>query len=145
MRFLITAGIDPSKQNHAADVTVNEDLIAAYMKFNEEMHKAGVLIASEGLHPAGARARVVVKDGKRVSTDGPFTETKELVGGLYIIEVASREEAIQWMLRCPVGLGTDEVLEIYQMTALTDIPPEFLDVIKRAAPSWSESVLAPRR
>jgi hypothetical protein len=145
MRFLITAGVDPNKPKPEGDAPPpDDDLIAAYMRYNEEMYKAGVLIASEGLHPMGARARVVQSGKRRTVVDGPFAEAKELVGGLYLIEVKSKEEAIEWALRCPVGLGFDEVLEIYQLTGLEDIPPQVLDVIKRAAPTWSASLLKGR-
>jgi hypothetical protein len=143
MRFLITAGRgeDPQKSQGAID----DALFAAYMKFNEDMHKAGVLVASEGLNPQGARARVVAKGGKRVVVDGPFSETKELVGGFYVIDVASKEEAIEWALRCPVGLGTDDVLEVYQMTGPEDLPPEIVAAIAAAAPTWSQAFLNARK
>ncbi len=140
MRFLITAGVDPNKPQPEGEPPMDEAMIAAYMKFNEDMHKAGVLVTTEGLLPGGVRARVVVgANGKRTLTDGPFTETKELLGGLYVIQVNSKEEAIEWALRCPTGLGTDEVLEIYQMTDAADIPPEIMDIVKKAAPTWSET------
>jgi hypothetical protein len=111
------------------------------MRFNEEMHQAGVLVASEGLNPAARGARVAVsKEGKRHVVDGPFAESKELVGGFYIIEVASLEEAIAWALRAPSGMGVDDVLEIRQLTGAGDIPPELLAIIQEVAPSWSASV-----
>ena len=75
-----------------------------------------VLVASEGLNPGAPGARVAIAKGKRYLVDGPFAESKELVGGFYIIEVASLEEAIQWALRAPTGLGTDDILEIRQLT-----------------------------
>jgi hypothetical protein len=114
------------------------------MKFNEEMHKAGVLVAAEGLLPDGARARIGVANGKRTVLDGPFTEAKELLGGLYIIDVSSKEEAISWALRCPVGMATAEVLDVLQMTDIADLPPEILHVIERESPSWSASVRRPK-
>jgi hypothetical protein len=107
------------------------------MKYNEEMHKAGVLVAAEGLNPEGKGARIGVRAGKRVVLDGPFIETKELVGGFYLIDVKSREEAIEWALRCPTGLGTDDVLTILQMTEESDIPPEMVKLIQEVAPTWS--------
>ena|ERR1700682_1892120 len=144
MRFLITAGRAPNDAKPQADAPLDEKLFAAYMKFNEDMHKAGVLVAAEGLNPNGARARVVAAGAKRVVVDGPFAETKELVGGLYLIDVASKEEAIAWALRCPVGLGSDEVLEIYQMTESSDLPQPILDAIAAAAPTWSQAFLKSR-
>jgi hypothetical protein len=107
------------------------------MKFNEEMHTAGVLVASEGLKPDGKGARIEAKKGKRVVVDGPFTESKELVGGFYVIEVASLDEAIEWALRCPTGLGFDDVLEIRALTGESDITPQLRELLKAAAPTWS--------
>jgi hypothetical protein len=137
MRFLITAAPDPDAAK--TDRALDDDTFAAYMRFNEEMHKAGVLVAAEGLNPSGARARVAVDRGRRKVLDGPFAESKELVGGFYLIEVKSLAEAIEWALRCPVGLGTDEVLTIHQMTGASDIPPKYLELIRKAAPTWSET------
>jgi hypothetical protein len=140
MRFLITAR--PADDAHPrGDAPPSDDLIAAYMKFNEEMHNAGVLVASEGLIPGAQGARVGVSGGRRKVLDGPFTESKELVGGLYIIEVASLEEAKAWALRCPAGLGSDDVLEIRRLTGSEDLPPQMLDLIARAAPKWSATFM----
>jgi len=136
MRFMITAGPGPEGTPRTEEA-LSDQLFDAHMKFNEEMAKAGVLIASEGLLPEGARARVVVSGGKRTFLDGPFAETKELLGGFYLIDVTSREEAIQWALRCPVGLGFDDVLLIYQMTDLADIPLPYRERIAQLAPTWT--------
>jgi hypothetical protein len=135
MRFIITAAPDPNKPK--ADAPVDDTLIAAYMKYNEDMHKAGVLVTAEGLNPAGKSARIGVSGGKRGVIDGPFAETKELIGGFYLIDVGSLEEAIEWALRCPVGLGIDDVLTILPMTEASDVPPEMLKIIAEAAPTWS--------
>jgi hypothetical protein len=137
MRFLITAARDPDASK--TDRPLDDETFAAYMRFNEEMYKAGVLVAAEGLNPSGARARVVVDRGRRKVVDGPFAESKELVGGFYLVEVKSLAEAVEWALRCPVGLGTDDVLTIEPMTAPSDIPPEYLELIRSAAPTWSEA------
>jgi len=136
MRFLIAAN-NGGKQR--PNVQPDDALIDTYMKFNEELHKAGVLVAAEGLNPAGIRAQVAVKNGKRVITDGPFTESKELVGGFYVIEVSTKEEALEWAKRCPVGLGTDDVLDIFQLTGAEDLPPEFVQRIRAVAPEWSKT------
>jgi hypothetical protein len=148
MRFIITAGPGDTKVENAAaagpDGALDEGLFAAYMKFNEDMHKAGVLVASEGLNPGAKGARVGIKSGKRTVLDGPFAETKELVGGFYIVDVGSLDEAISWALRCPVGLGVDNVLEIRPLTEMTDIPPALLELSARVAPSWTASVTKPR-
>jgi hypothetical protein len=136
MRFLITAAADP---NQAAGAPIDDALIAKYMQYNEAMHRAGVLIASEGINPAREGARIGIKGGKRAVLDGPFTESKELVGGFYLIAVQSLQEAIEWALRCPVGLGTDDVLTIHPMTEADDLPPEMRQLIAKAAPTWSAS------
>ena len=122
------------------DACFDEKLFIAYMAFNDVLHKAGVLVASEGLNPAARGARVAVSKGRRYVVDGPFAESKELVGGFYIIDVKSLDEAIQWALRAPSGMGTDDVLEIRQLTGAGDIPPELLEIIRSAAPTWSASV-----
>jgi hypothetical protein len=101
------------------------------------MHKAGVLVASEGLKPAAPGARIAVANGKRHVVDGPFAESKELVGGFYLIEVGSLDEAIQWALRAPSGFGADDILEVRQLTGAADLPPELLELIAEAAPAWS--------
>jgi hypothetical protein len=134
MRFLITA--QPNPNQPPAEETFEPELFTAYMKFNEEMHRAGVLIASEGLKP-GMSGHVVVKDGERVALDGPFAETKELVGGFYLIDVPTLADAMAWALRCPVGMASADVLEVRPLTGLSDIPPELQAMILSAAPTWS--------
>lgn len=80
-----------------------------------------------------------MNDGKRVVLDGPFAESKELVGGFYLIDVKTREEAIAWALRCPVGFGSTDILTLLPMTTASDIPPEILAIIQKAAPTWSKT------
>jgi hypothetical protein len=72
-----------------------------------------------------------------VVVDGPFTESKELVGGFYILEVPTLDDAIAWALRCPTGLGFDDVLEIRALTGEDDVPPQVLELLRKAAPTWS--------
>jgi len=144
MRFIITAGpgdTKPETDGHLRpDAPMDLAMFAAYMKFNEDMHQAGVLVAAEGLNPGAKGARVGISGGKRAVLDGPFAETKELVGGFYIVDVKSLDEAISWALRCPVGLGTDNVLEIRPLTEMTDIPPALLELSRKVAPAWTASV-----
>lgn len=137
MRFIITAqpGENPSKGETQPEF--DAELFKAYMRFNEEMHQAGVLVASEGLNPAAKGARIAVSQGRRYVVDGPFAESKELVGGFYLIEVGSLDEAVQWALRAPSGFGADDVLEVRQLTGPADLPPEILQLMAEAAPSWS--------
>jgi hypothetical protein len=137
MRFLITAAPDPDAPK--TDRPLADDSFAAYMRFNEEMHQAGVLVAAEGLNTTGRGARIVTTKGRRTVLDGPYAESKELVGGFYLIEVSSLDEAIRWALRCPVGLGSDDVLTIHQMTEASEIPPKYLEIIRKVAPMWSAS------
>ena len=140
MRFIITAQASADSAGPDAGGGLDAALLTAYMAFNEEMHKAGVLVASEGLNPAARGARIAVSKGRRYVVDGPFAESKELVGGFYIVEVDSLEEAISWALRAPSGLGSDDVLEVRQLTGAGDVPPEVLAIIQAAAPTWSASV-----
>jgi hypothetical protein len=106
--------------------------VEAMMKYNESLQKAGILLALDGLHPLSAGARVSFEHGKPIVTDGPFIEAKEVIGGYWMIQVKSREEAIEWARRCP---GTeDEVIEIRQMQEMADFPEE----VKKAAEGFSE-------
>jgi hypothetical protein len=144
MRFIITAQPGKNSKPPDIDAPVDEALFTAYMRFNEEMYKAGVLVAAEGLNPGGQGARIEVTKGKRAVVDGPFAESKELIGGFYIVDVKSREEAIEWALRCPSGLGFDDVLEIRALTGESDLPKHLLELTKAAAPMWSASIGLPR-
>ena len=144
MRFIITAHPAPDTKAADPEAPFDEALFTSYMRFNEEMFKAGVLVASEGLNPAGKGAQVAATGGKRVVTDGPFAETKELVGGFYILEVNSLEEAIDWALRCPTGLGFDDVLDIRPLTGTGDLPVEIVDLIRKAAPEWTAALWSDR-
>lgn len=145
MRFIITAQPGKDSKPSDPDAPLDEKLFTDYMKFNEEMHKAGILVAAEGLNPAGQGARIEVRKGKRTLVDGPFAESKELVGGFWVVEVASLDAAIEWALRCPTGLGFDDVLEIRSLTGESDVPPELVKLVRDAAPTWSASVLKPYR
>ena len=140
MRFIITAQGSPDKDPNAEPPAFDVELFKAYMRFNEEMHQAGVLVASEGLNPAAKGARVAVAKGRRYVVDGPFAESKELVGGFYLIDVPSLDEAVRWALRAPSGFGSDDVLEVRQLTGASDLPPELLRMIEESAPTWSADV-----
>ena len=137
MRFIITAQSSAEKTTIDQQSEFDVELFKEYMRFNEEMHLAGVLVASEGLNPAAKGARIAVAKGERYIVDGPFVESKELVGGFYLIEVGSLDEAIQWALRAPSGSGNDDILDIRQLTGSGDLPPEILQLITEAAPTWS--------
>jgi len=104
------------------------DAVSAMMKYNESLQKAGVLLALDGLHPPSMGARVSFPGGKPKVTDGPFAEAKEVLGGYWMIQVKSREEAIEWASRCPGG--ENEVIEVRQVQEMADFPA---DVQKAAA------------
>jgi hypothetical protein len=107
------------------------EAVAAMMKYNEQLQKAGVLLALDGLHPPSTGARVTFAGGKTKVTDGPFTEAKEVVGGYWMIQVKSREEAIEWAKRCP---GDDCTIEVRQVQEMSDFPPD----VQQAAAGFSE-------
>jgi hypothetical protein len=96
--------------------------VAAMMKYNESLQKAGVLLALDGLHPPSVGARVSFSGGKPRVTDGPFAEAKEVLGGYWMIQVKSKEEAVEWASRCPAS--DNEVIEVRQVQEFTDFPPD---------------------
>ncbi|MCY1021539.1 YciI family protein [Pyxidicoccus sp. MSG2] len=118
MRFMIL--VKANKDSEAGQPP-DERLITEMMKFNEELAKAGVLLAAEGLHPSSKAARVRFSGTKRTVIDGPFTETKELVAGFWLWEVKSREEAIEWVKRCPNPMLGESEIEIRQVVEMTDM------------------------
>ena len=138
MRFMML--MIPTPENLAkyeAGAMPEPELVAAMMKYNEALSKAGVLLSLDGLAPPSAGARVVFSGGKGTVVDGPYTEAKEVIGGDWMIQVASKEDAVQWALRCPTGLGLDDVLDIRALTGEGDIPPNLLELVRKAAPTWS--------
>ena len=98
------------------------DAVAAMMRYNEELQKAGVLLALDGLHPPSMGARVSFEGGKPKVTDGPFVEVKEVLGGYWMIQVKSRAEAIEWAKRCPGR--SNEMIEVRQVQDFADFPPD---------------------
>jgi hypothetical protein len=103
-------------------VALDPAAVARMMKYNESLQEAGVLLALDGLHPPSMGARVSFAGGKPKVTDGPFAEAKEVLGGYWVIEVRSKEEAIEWASRCP---ATDnEVIEVRQIQEISDFPDE---------------------
>jgi hypothetical protein len=101
--------------------------VAAMMKYNESLQKAGVLLALDGLHPPSMGARVSFPRGKPQVTDGPFTETKEVLGGYWMIQVKSKEEAVEWASRCPAS--DNEVIEVRQVQEFADFPADVKEVV----------------
>ena len=108
-----------------AGVMPSEELLAAMGKYNEELAKAGIMLAGEGLHPSSKGKRVRFSGTTRTVIDGPFTETKELVAGYWLWQVKSMDEAIEWVKRCPNPMNTDSEIEIRQVFEADDFGPEF--------------------
>ncbi len=123
MRFMVIVKAD---KNSEAGVMPDEKLLAEMGKYNEELAKAGVMLAGEGLHPSSKGARVRFSGSKRTVIDGPFPETKELIAGFWLIQAKSREEAIEWVKRAPNPFpGTESEIEIRQVFEADDFGKEF--------------------
>ena len=121
MRFMMLM-IPLGYESAPADVQLDPERVAAMMRYNEALKDAGVLITLDGLHPPSMGARVSFATGKPIVTDGPFAEAKEVLGGYWMIEVASRAEAIAWAKQCPAS--PNEIIEIRQVQELADFPPD---------------------
>jgi hypothetical protein len=119
MMLMIPLGYETA----SPDVKLDPERMKAMMKYNEALKDAGVLITLDGLHPPSMGARVSFATGKPVVTDGPFTEAKEVLGGYWMIDVASREAAIAWARQCPAS--ANEIIEIRQVHEMTDYSEEF--------------------
>jgi hypothetical protein len=122
MRFMVLVKADKDSE---AGVLPNEQLLTEMGKFNDELVKAGVMLAGEGLHPSSKGARVKFSGEKRTVIDGPFTEAKELIAGFWIWQVKSKEEAIEWVKRCPNPMEGDSEIEIRQVFEADDFGAEF--------------------
>jgi hypothetical protein len=120
MRFMMLV---KANEDSEAGVLPSREMVAAMGKYNEELMKAGVMLAGEGLHAGSKGARVSYSGEKRTVTDGPFTETKELIAGYWLIQVKSREEAIEWASRIPFEDGEVEIRQVFEAS---DFPPEIL-------------------
>jgi hypothetical protein len=118
-------------KNSEAGVMPSEKLLADMGTYNEELMKAGVLLAGEGLHPSSKGARVRFSGAKRTVVDGPFPETKDLVCGFWIFQVKSREEAIEWVKRCPNPMEGETELEIRQVFEAEDFGAELTQNAKK--------------
>jgi hypothetical protein len=122
MRFMI---IVKASKDSEAGVMPSETLLSEMGKFNEELANAGVLLAADGLHPTSKGARVKFSGNKRTVVDGPFTETKDLIAGFWLWKVKSKEEAIEWVKRCPNPHNEDSEIEIRQVFEAEDFGEEF--------------------
>jgi hypothetical protein len=122
MRFML---LIKANEDSEAGVLPSEELLAEMGKFNEELAKAGVMLAGEGLQPSSKGARVKFSGGKRTVIDGPFTEAKELIAGFWLIQAKSKEEAIEWVKRVPNPTGDEGEIEIRQVFEAEDFGAEF--------------------
>jgi hypothetical protein len=123
MMLMIPGGYETAKPGTMPDPKA----VAAMMKYNESLQKAGVLLGLDGLHPLSAGARVWFSGGKPKVMDGPFVETKEVVGGYWMIQVKSKEEAIEWASRCPAS--DNEVIEVRQVQEFADFTHEVQEAV----------------
>jgi hypothetical protein len=122
MRFMILVKASTDSE---AGVLPDERLLTEMGRYNEELAKAGVMLAGEGLHPSSKGARVKFSGAKRTVIDGPFAETKELVAGFWLWQVSSLEEAIEWVKRCPNPMNGESEIEIRQVFEAEDFGAEF--------------------
>lgn len=122
MKFMVIVKASPESE---AGKMPSEKLLTEMGKFNEELVKAGVLLAAEGLHPSSGGVRVQFSGTKRTVVDGPFAETKELIAGFWLFDVKSKEEAIEWVRRCPNPMESDSEIEIRQVFEMEDFGAEF--------------------
>jgi len=121
MRFMVMV---KGNEDTEAGVMPSEELLTAMGRYNEELVKAGVLLAGEGLHPTSKGARVRFSGSERTVIDGPFTEAKELIAGFWLIQVKSREEAIEWVKRIPNPTGDESEVELRQVFEMDDFGDE---------------------
>ena len=128
MRFMML--MIPKGYEKAAPGTMPDaEGVAAMMKYNESLHKAGVLLALDGLHPPSMGARVSFSRGRPKVTDGPFAEAKEVLGGYWMIQVKSKEEAVEWASRCPAS--DNETIEVRQVFEMADFPANVQKVAEK--------------
>jgi len=128
MRFMI---IVKATKDSEAGVMPSEHLLTEMGKFNEELVKAGVMLAGEGLHPSSKGVRVKFSGAKRTVIDGPFAETKELIAGFWLWQVKSKKEAIEWVKRCPNPMKGESEIEIRQVFEAEDFGAEFTPELRQ--------------
>ncbi|MGW3342298.1 YciI family protein [Nonomuraea rubra] len=130
MKFMI---VGKASAETEAGALPSQELVDNMHAYNESLTKAGVLLAGEGLYPSSQGAQIAYSGGKATVLDGPFTEAKELIAGFWLIQVKSREEAIEWALRVPVPPGHDGVgLQVYRVFDAADVPDDSLPPEERA-------------
>jgi hypothetical protein len=142
MRFMILVKAD---KNTEAGVMPSEKLLADMGKYNEQLAKAGVLLAGEGLHPSSKGARVRFSAASRTVVDGPFKETKDLVCGFWMFQVKSKEEAIEWVKRCPNPVEGETEIEIRQVFEAEDFGPEFTPELRESEQRLRNQIAAKKK
>jgi hypothetical protein len=139
MRFMIM--VKATDQSEAGEMP-SQELLAQMQKYNEELVKAGVMLAGEGLHPSSKGARVKFSGDKRTVSDGPFTETKELVAGFWLWDVKSKEEAIEWVKRCPNPTDEEseiEIRQVFEEEDFAELTPEMRETNERLRQQVAEN------
>jgi hypothetical protein len=141
MRFMV---IVKASQDSESGILPDEKVLTDMGKFNEELVKAGVMLAAEGLHPSSKGLRVKFTGGKRTVIDGPFTEAKELIAGFWLWQVKSKEEAIEWLKRAPFDGGTE--VELRQVFETADFAPsDPTGEMRKKEQKLRQAVEGPRR
>ena len=133
MRFMMLV-IPKGYESAAPDAVPSADAVAQMMKYNEALSKAGILLSLDGLHPPSSGTRVSFSGGKPRVIDGPFPESKECVGGYWMIQVKSKEEAVEWAKRAP--MGDNEIIEVRQVQEMEDFPAD----VQAAAAGFEEMI-----
>jgi len=142
MRFMVLVKAD---KNTEAGVMPSQKLLADMGKYNEELAKAGVLLAGEGLHPSSKGARVRFSGAKRTVVDGPFKDSKDLVCGFWMFQVKSKEEAIEWVKRCPNPVEGETEIEIRQVFEADDFGAEFAPELREAEQRLRDQIAARKK
>jgi hypothetical protein len=137
MRFMVMVRANKTTES---GVLPDKKLLAEMGKYNEELVKAGVMLAGEGLQPSSKGARVKFSGAKRTVIDGPFTEAKELIAGFWLFQVKSKEEAIEWVKRCPNPTEGESEIEIRQVFEASDFGDEFTPELREADERMREQI-----
>ena len=142
MRFMI---IVKANKDTEAGVLPSEEELTAMTKYNEELVKAGVMLAGEGLQPSSKGARVKFSGSKRTVVDGPFSEAKELIAGFWLFDVKSKEEAIEWVKRCPNPTGAESEIEIRQVFEAADFGEAYTPEVREREQRIAEQIEAKKK
>ena len=142
MRFMVLVKAD---KNTEAGVMPSQKLLADMGTYNEELAKAGVLLAGEGLHPSSKGARVRFSGAKRTVVDGPFKDSKDLVCGFWMFQVKSKEEAIEWVKRCPSPVEGETEIEIRQVFEADDFGAELTPELREAEQRMRDQIAAKKK